>query len=450
MIHAFRALGLNIVMDVESGAVHCVDETAYEILSRLDSASREEIRRELSPRFSSDALDQAFDEIDGLIADGQLCTPAPEVEPAGYKGVVKALCLHVAHDCNLRCKYCFAQEGGFGRERGLMPASVGKAALDFLVRHSGARRNLEVDFFGGEPLMNFEVVREIVAYGRELEKTHDKVFKFTLTTNGINLTPEMIEYMHREMENVVISLDGRKSVHDRMRPTANGKGSFDLILPKAKMLAEDRREKSYYVRGTFSRHNLDFSKDVLFLADQGFDQVSVEPVVAPEDADYSLLPEHVAGICAEYEKLAEEYVRRRRDGRWFNFFHFNVDLAGGPCLIKRLVGCGAGNEYLAVTPTGDLYPCHQFVGDDEMRVGSVLDDTLDTRRCACFAANTVLTKPQCSQCWAKYYCSGGCAANAYHANGDIAKPYQMGCDLEKKRLECAIAVYVKEALEEQE
>jgi len=337
--------------------------------------------------------------------------------------------------------------GDFGRKREFLSAETGKKAIDFLIKHSGNRKNLEVDFFGGEPLMNFGVVKEIVDYGRARQLEYNKTFKFTITTNGIGLTDEIISYINSEMENVVLSIDGRREVHDRMRPSSNGKGSFDLILPGAKKLVESRT-KSYYIRGTFTAYNhSDFSKDVFFLADMGFDSVSVEPVVTDRSLDFAILPGHVPEICAEYERLAEQYYLRRKNGKRFSFFHYNIDLSGGPCLTKRLIGCGAGGEYLAVIPGGDIYPCHQFAGDDEMLMGNVHGEAIrkDTRER--FTGNTVLAKSECSECWAKYYCSGGCAANNYHANGLIDKPYLIGCELEKKRLECAIAIYIKEYLD---
>lgn len=389
---------------------------------------------------------EAIAEIEELKAEGQLFAQVDysAVTERPINKVVKALCLHVAHDCNLRCAYCFASTGDFHGPREMMSFEVGKKALEFLMEHSGNRRFLEVDFFGGEPLMNFDVVKQIVAYGRELEKQYNKRIRFTLTTNGVGLTDEIIEYLNAEMDNVVISIDGRREVHDAMRKTVNGKGSYDVILDKAKKLADSRNQDKYYVRGTFTRDNLDFAKDVISLADAGFEQISIEPVVADDQMPYSLRAEDLARIFNEYETLAQTMMIRRRNGQWFNFFHFMIDLGKGPCVVKRLTGCGAGNEYVAVTPTGELYPCHQFVGEKQFCMGSVMDGTFDEDMQQRFLQNHVLAKPECRECWAKFYCSGGCAANAWQFNKDIQKPYRLGCEMEKKRLECALAMQVLE------
>ena len=358
------------------------------------------------------------------------------------KTVVKALCLHIAHDCNLACRYCFAGEGEYHGDRALMSFEVGKKALDFLIENSGNRRNLEVDFFGGEPLMNWEVVKRLVAYGREQEKLHDKNFRFTLTTNGVLLNDEIMEFCNREMANVVLSLDGRKEVNDRMRPTRNGKGSYDLIVPKFQKFASQRRAlgKSYYVRGTFTRENLDFASDVLHYADLGFDQLSMEPVVAPPEEPYALQEEDLPRLMEEYDRLAREFVERKKAGKGFTFFHFMLDLEGGPCVYKRLSGCGSGTEYLAVTPWGDLYPCHQFVGNPDFLLGNVEEGIVRPEICNEFKLCNVYAKPSCRDCFARFYCSGGCAANAYNFHGKITDAYEIGCALEKKRVECALMI----------
>jgi len=445
MIHAFTAVGKRMVLDVGSGAVHALDDLAYEAVKQWETLPREALGALLCASFPSEEVAEVLAELTELAAAGQLgADDVYDIEPS-EPGVVKAMCLHAAHDCNLRCQYCFASQGDYhDRNRSLMSAEVGKAALDWLVKKSGSRRALEVDFFGGEPLMNFPAVLEIVAYGRELEKQHDKQFKFTLTTNALGLSDTVIDFLNREMDNVVLSIDGRREVHDRMRPTPDGRGSFDLALPKAMRLAASRGQQRYYVRGTFTRHNLDFDQDVLSLADQGFEQISVEPVVADDACDYALTEESLPAILTAYERLAAEYIRRRREGQWFNFFHFMVDLSHGPCLRKRITGCGAGNEYVAVTPQGDLYPCHQFVGREGFRMGSVLDGSFDQALQRRFAANHVLSKEACAKCWARFYCSGGCAANAHAKHGDIAKPYALECEMERKRLECALAIAAEE------
>ena len=446
MIHLFKALDRNMALDVGSGAVLALDDLAYDVLSLLNDAPDADAPTLLEGKYPRGEVEETVGEFKQLMKDGYLNTSDDysDVAPVDT-GVVKAMCLHAAHDCNLRCKYCFADAGEYHmRNRSLLSAETGKKALDWLVRHSGGRRNLEVDFFGGEPLMNVPVIQEVVAYGRELEKKHDKHFKFTTTTNALNMTDEVMDFLNREMDNVVISIDGRKEVHDRMRPTPNGKGSYDLIIDKARRFVEKREQKQYYLRGTYTRYNLDFSKDVLHLADLGFEQLSIEPVIAPESKEYAIRESDLPALYEEYEKLGKEYVLRRKNGQWFNFFHFMVDLTGGPCLKKRLTGCGSGNEYVAVTPEGDIYPCHQFVGREGYRMGSVLDDTFDRDIQRRFQQNHVLAKEKCSQCWARFYCSGGCAANAQAFNGDISKPYDMECQLERKRLECAMAIYAIE------
>lgn len=447
VIHTFKAVGQPMVLDVGSGAVHAVDEMAYDVLEMWNDKTPEEIKAALADRYAAQDLDEVMDELRQLEEIGALNAPDnyDDVKQLQDPGVVKAMCLHAAHDCNLRCKYCFAATGDFAMgKRMLLPLEVGKKALDWLVAHSGKRVNLEVDFFGGEPLMNFPVVKELVAYGRSLEAPHHKKFKFTITTNCVLMNDEIIDFINKEMSNVVISIDGRPEVHNRMRPTANGKGSLDLIMEKAKKFAAARGDKEYYVRGTFTKYNKDFGNDVLYLADQGFEQLSVEPVVTDPSCEYALTDEDMPEIKQEYERLAQIYMDRRANGKWFNFFHFMVDLEGGPCLRKRLTGCGAGNEYVAVTPEGDIYPCHQFVGREGYCMGSVLDDRFDHALQMQFAQNNVLHKEKCRECWARFYCSGGCAANAQAFNGDISKPFDAECQMERKRLECAMAIYARE------
>ena len=447
MIHTFKAVGQPMLLDVGSGAVHAIDDLAYDVLEKWNESTPEEIKAALQDKYTAEELDEVIGELKQLEEIGALNAPDnyDDVKQIRDPGTIKAMCLHAAHDCNLRCKYCFAATGDFCMgERKLLTYEVGKAALDWLVEKSGKRVNLEVDFFGGEPLMNFEVIKQLVAYGRSIEQEKNKKFKFTTTTNCVLMNDEIIDFLNKEMSNVVISMDGRPEVHDRMRPTANGRGSYELIAPKAKEFAKRRGDGEYYVRGTFTGFNKDFGNDVLFLADEGFEQLSIEPVVTDPKCEYALHEEDLPQIFDEYERLGQAYMDRRANGKWFNFFHFMVDLEGGPCLRKRLTGCGAGNEYIAVTPDGDIYPCHQFVGREGYRMGSVLDGTFNREIQATFANNTVLTKEKCRECWARFYCSGGCAANAQAFNGDISKPYDMECQMERKRLECAMAIYAKE------
>lgn len=451
LIHQYKNNGCNIVLDINSGSVHLVDDLVYDMVEAMDQGIEDqEMMEKLSSAYGREQVQGAYKECRELIRGGQLFSKDIYEEKiqafTGRKTVVKALCLHVAHNCNLACKYCFAQEGEYHGRRALMSAEVGKQALDFLVASSGSRRNLEVDFFGGEPLMNWQVVREVVDYGRSLENAHDKKFRFTLTTNGVLLDDEKMEFANREMSNVVLSLDGRREVHDFMRPFSNGAGSYDMVMPKFQEFARRRGEKSYYVRGTFTRHNLDFSKDVLHLADLGFTQISMEPVVAPENEDYALRQEDLPVICEEYDILARNMIARQKEGRGFQFFHFMLDLSGGPCVYKRLSGCGSGTEYLAVTPWGDLYPCHQFVGEENFRMGTVFDgiDTPEIRER--FSRCNVYSKPACRECFARFYCSGGCAANSYNFHGDINQVYEIGCALERKRVECAIMLKAAEMM----
>ena len=459
MIHLYKNNGYNIVMDVNSGSVHVVDDVVYRIVPLVEELLGEGIketddvtaaltgREELS--YPEEILREAVEEVLELASAGQLF--APDVyqnyiyDFKKRQTVVKALCLHIAHDCNLACRYCFAEEGEYHGRRGLMSLEVGKKALDFLVANSGNRVNLEVDFFGGEPLMNWQVVRELVEYGRSLEEVHNKKFRFTLTTNGVLLDDDILDFANREMANIVLSIDGRKEVHDRMRPFRGGQGSYDLIVPKFRKVAESRGQTRYYVRGTFTRNNLDFSRDVLHLADLGFEQISVEPVVAGPEDDYAIREEDLPVLKEEYDRLAAEMLKRRKEGRGFQFFHFMIDLEGGPCVAKRLSGCGSGTEYLAVTPWGDLYPCHQFVGNEDFLMGNVEEGILRNDIRDEFKGCNVYAKEKCRTCFAKFYCSGGCAANSYNFHGHINDAYDVGCELERKRVECAIMLKAAEA-----
>ena len=442
MVHQYKNNGYNIVLDVNSGSVHVVDDLVYDIIALYETNSKEEIVEKLSKTYSPEDIREAYSEIEELVKAECLFTEDIYKDYIfDFKKrptVVKALCLHIAHDCNLACKYCFAEEGEYHGRRALMSFEVGKKALDFLIANSGSRRNLEVDFFGGEPLMNFDVVKQLVAYGREQEKLHDKKFRFTLTTNGVLLNKEVQEFANKEMANVVLSVDGRKEVHDFMRPFRGGQGSYDYIIPKFKEMAESRNQTNYYVRGTFTHYNTDFASDVLNLADEGFKQISVEPVVAPESEDYAIKVSDLPKIMEEYDRLAQEMLKREKEGRGFNFFHFMIDLSGGPCVAKRLSGCGSGTEYLAVTPWGDFYPCHQFVGQEEFLMGNVDDGIVRTDIQEEFKCCNVYAREKCQECFAKFYCSGGCAANAYNFTGKITDTYDIGCEMMRKRVECAI------------
>ncbi len=448
MIHKYSMNGLFIVLDVNSGAVHIVDEIVYDVLDYYKLEDTETIVKKLSSKYSEAEINEAVSDIKELEAGKMLFTEdiyesvIPMIDRRDP--VVKALCLHIAHDCNLKCKYCFAEEGEYHGKRELMSLEVGKKAIDMLIKASGKRKNLEVDFFGGEPLMNFDVVKGIVEYARSIEKDAGKNFRFTITTNGILLNDEIMDYINKNMHNVVLSIDGRKSVHDNMRPRAGGQGSYDNIVPKFQKLAESRNQTDYYVRGTFTRHNLDFAKDVMHMADLGFKQISVEPVVADSNEDYAIQEEDLPKIFAEYENLANQILERRKNGEWFNFFHFMIDLTGGPCVTKRLVGCGSGTEYLAVTPTGDLYPCHQFVGMEQFKMGTVDTGVTNTDIRKSFEGCNVYSKPACKNCWAKFYCSGGCVANSFNTHGDLVSPYELGCEMQKKRIECAIMIKAME------
>ena len=445
MIHQYKSNGYNIVLDVESGAVHVVDDITYDVISLYEGNSADEIVSKLKSSYNMDEIRECISEVKELVEDGQLFTEdiyEPFVEKFKEKRqtVVKALCLHIAHDCNLACKYCFAEEGEYHGRRALMSFEVGKKALDFLVANSGNRVNLEVDFFGGEPLMNWDVVKQLVAYGRSLEEPNNKKFRFTLTTNGVLLNDEVMEFVNKEMSNVVLSLDGRKEVNDRMRPFRTGKGSYDLIVPKFQKLAESRNQINYYIRGTFTRNNLDFSEDVKHFADLGFKQMSIEPVVGPEEDPYSIREQDLPQIMEEYDKLALEYIDRYKKGNGFNFFHFMIDLTQGPCVYKRLSGCGSGTEYLAVTPWGDFYPCHQFVGNEDFLMGNVDEGIIKPEIVKEFGNCNVYSKEKCKNCFAKFYCSGGCAANSYNFHGTINDAYDIGCEMQRKRVECSIMI----------
>ena len=453
MVHAFHIKDKYLALDVNSGCVHILDELCYQLIQYLNE--KEITPAEVSAEELSVALHVAEDEVKDALSDilelyqeGVLFSKDDYADIAvnmKRNSPVKAMCLHVAHDCNLRCAYCFADEGAYHNRRELMSVETGKAAMDFLIKNSGKRRNLEVDFFGGEPLMNFNMVKEVVKYAREQEKIHDKKFRFTITTNGILLNDDNIKYINEEMSNVVLSLDGRKEVNDRVRCRVDGTGSYDRILPKLLQVAESRNQDNYYVRGTFTRYNLDFANDVLHLADLGFKQTSVEPVVSDSSEPYSIREEDIPRICEEYETLVEEYLNRKKEGKGFNFFHFMIDLDQGPCVIKRLSGCGAGCEYLAVAPNGDIYPCHQFVGTEAYRMGNLDEGNLNQDIRSTFENCNVYTKEDCKNCFAKFYCSGGCMANACLLNGDINKPHEISCKLQRKRVECSLYAKAVEA-----
>ena len=449
MIHKYKLFDMNIVLDIYSGAVHVVDECLYDMLDYLlepftpESKCPDFIVSELKKKYSETEITESYCEICELVKNGQLFTEDCYEKFANNwnkQSVVKALCLHIAHDCNLRCEYCFAGTGEYNGERGMMSAQTGKKAIDFVIANSGSRKNIEIDYFGGEPLMNFEVVKEITEYAKEQGEKHGKNFRFTVTTNGILLDDEKKKYINENMSNVVLSIDGRKEVNDRMRPRIDGSGTFNSILPKFIDMAESRNQDNYYVRGTFTAYNKDFANDVIHLADLGFKQTSVEPVVAPDDAPYALKNEDLPFLFEQYETLAKEYIKRWKSGNWFNFFHFMIDLNQGPCAIKRLSGCGAGHEYLAVAADGDLYPCHQFVGNKDFLMGNVHDGDINKNIRDYFEKSNIYTKDKCRSCFAKFYCSGGCSANAFNFTGDINKPYELACELEKKRVECAIAI----------
>lgn len=449
MIHKYELNGLRIAIDVNSGTVHSLDELSYEILDYYKQNSKDEIIRLLSSKYGQDEIEEAYDELADMEKNNALFSPDIYEELVLNEDKeyhTKALCLNIAHDCNVRCGYCFASTGDYHGGRKLMPLDIAKKAIDFLLETSGDRKHLEVDFFGGEPLLNFDVVKRTVEYGRIREKEYDKTIGFTMTTNAVLLEPDVISFLNENMNNVVLSIDGRKEINDRMRRHIDGSGTFDTIIPKIKSFVEKRGAKSYYVRGTFTANNLDFCNDVMFLADQGFKEVSVEPVVTDSKRQYALKDEHLPKIYEEYEKLANKLIDYKKDGKPFNFYHYMIDLDGGPCVYKRVTACGSGIEYYAITPDGDIYPCHQFVGNEKYLMGNLNDGIIDNTMQKIFSENTVYHKQKCRDCWAKFHCSGGCRANAAAFNGDMKEPYEMECSLQKKRIECAIMVKVYEAL----
>ncbi len=454
MVHQYKLNGYNIVLDTCSGSVHTVDEVAYDIIALYKDKSTDEIVKKITEKYNDiteEDVRLCLEDVKYLEENGKLFTPDTyEGMAFDFKNrntVIKALCLHVAHTCNLNCEYCFASQGKYHGERALMSFEVGKRALDFLIENSGTRRNLEVDFFGGEPLMNWDVVKELVSYARVQEKIHNKNFRFTLTTNGMLIDDDVIDFSNREMSNVVLSLDGRKDVHDRLRVDYMGRGSYDTIVPKFQEFVKRRGGKSYYMRGTFTHKNIDFTNDIFHMADLGFTELSMEPVVcSPEDAS-ALTQEDLPILYEQYEILAKEMIKRKKEGRPFTFYHYMLDLKHGPCIYKRISGCGSGTEYMAVTPTGDLYPCHQFVGDTKYLLGNIYDGVTNKEIQNEFKLCNAYARPECNDCWAKLYCSGGCAANSYHASGKITGIYEYGCELFKKRIECAVMIQVAEAEE---
>ncbi len=457
MVHQYKLNGYNIVLDTCSGSVHCVDEVAYDIIAMYKNAEKEEIVSAMLEKYAEredvtreDVL-LCIDDVRALEDAGKLFSVDQYEDLAfDYKNnsnVVKALCLHIAHTCNLNCSYCFASQGKYQGERAMMSFEVGKQACDFLIANSGTRRNLEVDFFGGEPLMNWDVVKQLVAYARSIEKEHNKNFRFTLTTNGMLIDDEIIDFLNKEMSNVVLSLDGRRDVHDHFRKDYAGNGSYDKIVPKFQRLVEKRGGKDYYVRGTFTHNNVDFTNDIFHMADLGFTELSMEPVVCPPDDPYALTAEDLPKVLEQYEILAKEMIKRKKEGRPFTFYHYMLDLTNGPCIYKRITGCGSGTEYMSVTPWGELYPCHQFVGDPKYSLGNIWDGVKNKEAQDEFRYCNAYARPECKDCWAKFYCSGGCAANAYHATGKISGVYEYGCELFKKRIECAVMMKVAESEE---
>ena len=459
MIHQYKLGGYNIVLDVCSGSVHVVDEVAYDIIALFEDMDREGILAAMEEKYADREdisvadIAECYAQVAQLKAAGKLFAPDTFAPMAGSlkqktAGVVKALCLHIAHTCNLNCAYCFASQGKYHGERAVMSFAVGKRALDFLIENSGTRRNLEVDFFGGEPLMNFQVVKDLVAYARSIEKEKGKNFRFTLTTNGVLVDDEVIQWANRECSNVVLSLDGRKEIHDRFRVDYAGNGSWEKIVPKFRKFVKARGGRDYYMRGTFTHANPDFLKDIQAMLDLGFRELSMEPVVCAAGDPSALTEEDLAVVMDQYEKLAELMLRKDREGEPFTFYHYMIDLTGGPCIYKRISGCGSGTEYMAVTPWGDLYPCHQFVGEERFKLGNIWDGVTNKEIQNEFAACNVYAHPECRDCWARLYCSGGCAANAYHATGSVTGVYEDGCRLFRKRMECAIMVAIARALGE--
>ena len=455
MIHQYKLNGYNIVVDVNSGSVHCVDDVAYDIIQLFCSEKKDKILELILKKYkddnkvNKDEILAVFDDIEDLKKEKKLFSEDIFEDKAAFlkheHTEIKALCLHVAHTCNLNCEYCFASQGRFKGERALMSLETGKASIDFLIANSGKRKNLEVDFFGGEPLMNWEVVKGIATYGRSIQKTFNKNFRFTLTTNGIGINQDVIDFSNKEMDNVVLSLDGRKETHDNLRKNINGEGSYDIIVPKFQKFVEERGNKSYYIRGTFTHNNLDFTNDIFHMSDLGFKELSMEPVVCSPEDSYALKEEDLPKLFEQYEILAKEMLKRENTNKSFTFYHYMLDLEGGPCIYKRISGCGSGTEYFAVTPWGDLYPCHQFVGDEKYKMGSIYTGIDNQGIQEKFRNCNMYAREDCKNCWAKLYCSGGCTANAYHATGDINGIYEYGCKLFKKRIECAIMIKVAEA-----
>ena len=458
MIHAYKSNGYNIIIDANSGSVHAVDEVAFDAISHYEQMERADLTAFLldkykdNPDVTEAEIEELYADIEELKKEGRLFTEDKFTKVAfdfkKRQSVIKAMCLHIAHGCNLSCKYCFAGEGEY-HEKGLMTFEVGKAAFDYLIAHSGTRRHLEVDFFGGEPTLNFEVVKQLVAYGRSLEKEHNKEFRFTFTTNGLLVDDEVMDFCNREMHNVVMSLDGRKCVNDRMRVNKAGKGCYDTIVPKFQKWADQRGQENYYIRGTYTHHNPDFASDILHMADLGFKQISIEPVVAPKTADYALTKEDLPTLLEQYDILAKEMLKREEKGNGFTFYHYMIDLEGGPCIVKRISGCGVGTEYMAVTPTGDIYPCHQFVGDEKFKLGNIFTGLENTAILDEFKYCNVYAHPECNDCFARFYCSGGCAANAYYSTGSIRGVYELGCELHRKRIEAAIMIRVAQSMREE-
>lgn len=458
MIHAYKMNGYNIIIDQNSGCVHSVDEPTYDIINMYNEQPKDIIKDYILKKYADDEdvtaqeIDSCFNDIETLKKEGRLFSQDSfEGSADSFKrrqGVVKAICLHVAHGCNMNCEYCFAGRGEYGgHDKGLMSLEVGKRALDFLVENSGTRHNLEVDFFGGEPLLNWQVCKKIVEYGRTLEKKHDKKFRFTLTTNGVLVDDDVIDFCNKEMSNVVLSLDGRREVHDRLRKLPDGNGSYDLIIDKFKRFADKREQSNYYMRGTYTHYNTDFSKDLINMADLGFKELSVEPVVCDPKEAWALKPEDLPILKEQYELLANEMLKRYRQGNGFTFYHYMIDLDSGPCIVKRISGCGVGTEYLAVTPAGDLYPCHQFVSDENFKLGNIFEGITKPEILSQFEECNVYSHKECKTCFAKLYCSGGCAANAYHTTGSVNGVYEFGCELHRKRIECAIMLKVAQAEE---
>lgn len=457
MIHAYKMNGYNIIIDQNSGCVHSVDDVAYDIITNYENKNKDEIKSFILEKYkdrddvTADDIDLCFDDIETLKKEGRLFAEDTfEKTASAFKkrqGVLKAICLHVAHDCNLACKYCFAGKGEYDGPKGLMSFETGKRALDFLVEQSGTRHNLEVDFFGGEPLLNWDVCKKLVEYGRSIEKKYNKNFRFTVTTNGVLLNDEIMDFCNKEMGNVVLSLDGRKETHDRLRITLKNTDSYDMIIDKFKKFAQSRNQKDYYMRGTYTHFNTDFSKDVIHMADEGFKELSIEPVVCDPSEDYALKESDLPVLKEQYEILANEMLRRYRKGNGFTFYHYMIDLDAGPCIVKRVSGCGVGTEYMAVTPDGELYPCHQFVGDEKFLLGDIWNGVKNKNVLEQFENCNVYSHKECKDCFAKLYCSGGCAANAYHSTGSVSGVYEFGCELHRKRIECAVMLKVAEAEE---